>query len=85
MSTGLNLPSPGEGRFWNIVHQPRKKTAPLRIELREKVNKQAQPVVSLSKLISFEDTIAANDALEEAAKKVLARAGQVDIYLGVYL
>ena len=84
MSTGLNLPSPGEGRFWNIVHQPRKKTAPLRIELREKVNKQAQPVVSLSKLISFEDTIASSEALAEAALKIIARAGQVDEYVGVY-
>ena len=81
----MNLPSAGEGRFWNIEHQPRKRTTPLRIELRQSnISSAKGPILSLSKVIGFEDTIADAEKIEEAAKIVLARAGQVDEFVGIY-
>ena len=83
--SNLNLPSAGFGRFWSITHQPTKKATPLRIELRQSnISSAKGPILSLSKVIGFEDTIADAEKIEEAAKIVLARAGQVDEFVGIY-
>lgn len=79
------LPHPGPGRFWNIEHQPRKKTAPLRIELRERLSKDSESnLVSLSSLVGYGESIADTEAVHEEAEKVLIRAGQSDKFVGIW-
>ena len=85
MNAVLNLPKAGENRFWSITHQPTKKTAPVRIELRQKMIPSAkEPVLSLSKIIGFEDTVADEAEIRTAALKVIARVARVDEFVGVY-
>ena len=81
----LTLPEPGAHRFWYIKHQPQKKSAPLRIELREKTVRSAkEPVPSLSRLIGFEDIVADETEIENGALRILAVAARVDEFIGVH-
>ena len=69
-------PNPGKHRFWTIEHQPRKKTAPLRIELRERTIKDHDKnLKSLSRLIGFGETVADAEKVYDEATAVLLRAG----------
>lgn len=84
MSDGeVTYPPAGEGRFWNLTHQPHKKAAPLRVELRESISKREQPTVSLSRLIGFEDTIADETQIQGAMLKIRSRAARVDEFVGI--
>lgn len=84
--TAVLLPDAGPRRYWEVKHQPHKKNAPVRIELRERTNRNSKRVVdSFSKLISYEDTTASAEALNEAAEKVLERAARVDDFVGIHI
>lgn len=85
MIDGLNLPDPGEGRYWEGAHQPHKKNTPLRIELRERTNRHRSEryVKSWTKLIAYDDTIADVEAVRESANKILDRAAKVDQFVGI--
>lgn len=85
MKANLNLPEAGEGRFWNITHQPNKKATPVRIELRQSAVPSAkEPIVSLSRIIGYQDTVADEGEIRTAALKVIALASRVDEFIGVY-
>ena len=85
MNADLKLPSAGKGRFWLIKHQPNSTTKPLRIELREKTIPSSTEIVpSLSRLISFEGSVADEDAVRETMTRILARASRVDEFVGVH-
>lgn len=79
----IDYPEAGEGRFWHITHQPTKKATPLRVELREALSKAEKPVVSLSRLIGFDDTIADEEQVKETMLKIRARASRVDEFVGI--
>lgn len=79
----LNLPDVGERRYWEIKHQPQKKNAPLRIELREHTKPDGvKHIESWTRLLGFEDTIALPSEIEAAASKVYERALRVDEFVG---
>jgi hypothetical protein len=79
----LNLPDVGPRRYWEIKHQPQKKTAPLRIELREHTKSDGtKHVESWTRLLGFEDTIAMPAEISAAANKVFERALRVDEFVG---
>ena len=81
----MNLPSAGEGRFWSITHQPTKKATPLRIELRQSTIPSSKgPLLSLSKVIGYQDTVADDTAIHEAALRIMALASRVDEFVGIY-
>lgn len=83
--TKPKLPNAGTDRFWVIEHQPRKKTAPLRIELRERTIKDSdRNIKSLSRLIGFGETVADSDSVYEEATKILTRAGNSDRFVGTW-
>ncbi len=89
MNETFNLSSkvnPGKGRLWNITHQPAKSKTPVRLELRERTaaKNEKHAVLSFTKLIGYVDTIADEEALEEAAKELLVRVGRVDQFVGVH-
>ncbi len=89
MSKTFNLASkvgPGQHRLWNITHQPAKSKTPVRLELRERIvdkNNNHAPL-SFTRVLGYTDTIADEDALEEAAKELLVRVGRVDQFVGVH-
>lgn len=74
----------GEGYFFAVKHQPNKKLTPVRVELRRSVTGVTEPRESLSSLIGFDDTIADEEAVYEAALKVKARASRASELIGVY-
>ena len=79
------LPYPGKNRFWVIEHQPRKKTAPLRIELRERsIKDHDKNLKSLSRLIGYGETVADSDKVYTEATAVLLRAGHSDRFVGTW-
>lgn len=81
----LGLPDPGEDRYWNITHQPLKKTAPLRLELREHTKKGGtRHIQSWTRLLGYEDTVALAGEIRAAADKVLERASRVDEFVGMH-
>ena len=77
------MPRPGAGRFWQLAHEPLKKT-PVRIELRQKLIKGSEVVLSMSTIVARDYTIADEEAIIEKAKEILARAGRVDLVVGIY-
>lgn len=78
------MPPAGEGRYWQSKHQPHKKATPLRIELRERTNRNSQRIVdSFSRLITFEDVIAQPDSIIAGAEKIIERAQRVDEFVGL--
>jgi len=82
----IDLPDPGATRYWEIKHQPNKKTTPLRIELREHTKRDSQRhVQGWTRLLGFEETIALPDSIAEAATKVLERASRVDEFVGMHM
>lgn len=82
--SALKLPDPGRNRYWAAKHQPNKKSTPLRLELRERTNRNSDRLVeSMTRLISYDDTIASDDAVIETAEKILERASRVDQFVGV--
>lgn len=85
MNPILNLPDPGPGRYWEGKHQPNKKATPLRLELRERTNKDRSEryIPSWTRLIAFEDTVADPTAINEAGAKILDRASRVDEFVGI--
>lgn len=79
------LPPAGPNRFWVITHQPQKKTAPLRIELRERLVKDStRNSPKLSRLITFEDAVADGDDVYNKATQCVIRAGHMDRFVGVW-
>lgn len=83
--TEPKLPNPGPGRFWVIEHQPNKKTAPVRIELREKIVKDSDKALkAMSKLIGFEDSVADAEQIYNKASQVVIRAGHIDRFVGTW-
>tara|TARA_R110002020_G_scaffold404912_1_gene614948 strand:- start:883 stop:1161 length:279 start_codon:yes stop_codon:yes gene_type:complete len=78
-----NMPRPGAGRFWHLAHEPLKKT-PVRIELRQKLIKGSEVVLSMSTIVARDYTVADEEAIIEKAKEILARAGRVDEVVGIY-
>lgn len=79
------LPNPGKDRFWLIEHQPRKKAAPLRIELRERTIKDHERnLKSLSRLIGYGETVADTEKVYAEATAVLLRAGHSDRFVGIW-
>lgn len=83
--TEIILPDPGEHRYWEIKHQPQKKTTPLRIELREHTKKDSVRFIpSWTRLVGFEDTVALPSEVRAAADKVLERASRVDEFVGIH-
>lgn len=84
MTEGIDLPDPGPNRYWHGVHRPLSRKTPLRLELRERTNRNSNRLVtSMSRLIGYEDTTAGIEALAEAAEKILERAARVDEFVGV--
>ena len=81
--TDASYPPAGDGRFRNITHQPNKKATPLRVELRESISRKERPIVSLSRLIGYEDTIADETSIQEAMLKIRSRAARVDEFVGI--
>lgn len=78
------MPPAGDRRYWVGKHQPNKKATPLRIELRERTNRNSQRIVdAFSRLIGHEDVIAQPDAIIEGAEKIIERAGRVDEFVGL--
>jgi hypothetical protein len=78
------MPAAGPRRYWQVLHQPQKKTTPLRLELRQRTNQNSDNVVaSFSRLIAFDDVIAKDDAIIEGAVRVLERAANVDNYVTI--
>lgn len=85
MKETLTLPTIPVRRYWEIKHQPQKKSTPLRIELREHMKPDGtQHIESWTRLIGFEDTIALPSAIKEAASKILERASRVDEFVGMH-
>lgn len=79
------LPNPGKDRFWVITHQPNKKTTPLRIELRERLVKDStRNSPKLSRLITFEDTVADSEQVYNKATQCVIRAGHMDRFIGIW-
>ncbi len=79
------MPKLPKGRFFFVKHQPSKKATPLRLELRESITPNNEVIVpSLSRLIGFEDTVADETTLYEAGLRIIARAGRVDEFIGIY-
>lgn len=74
----------GEGFFFVVKHQPTRRTTPIRVELRKPMPGIKAPRESLSSLLGFEDTVADEERIYEAALKVVSRAGRVDQLTGVY-
>lgn len=82
----ITLPDAGGRRYWEIKHQPNKKSTPLRLELRERTNQNSRRVLnSFSRLIAFDDTVAAEAAVIETAERILERAGKVDEFIGIHI
>lgn len=78
-----DLPNPGKHRFWHGVHYPNSVKTPLVLELREKTNGSAPTILSFSRLIAKQPTIADKKMILEAASEVLIRAAAVDDYTGI--
>lgn len=76
-----DLPQAGEGRWWNVSHNPKSRTNPITIQLMESMTPGRQ---SLSRVIGFEYTTASWKALSAAADLVLARVGDYDKVVGAY-
>lgn len=80
------MPDPGRNRYWVGVHQPHKRRTPLRLELRERTNRNTTRLVeSMSRLIAFDDTTADEVDLLDTAERIIERAGRVDEFVGVIL
>lgn len=75
------LPQAGEGRFWEVTHNPKSRTNPITIKLMEQMTPGR---TALSRAIGFEYTTASWKALAEAAELVLARAGDYAKVVGTY-
>ncbi len=79
-------PAGGPGRFWNLVHDPKVKTKPMRVELRESTIelKGRAPVLSMSRLLVADNSIA--DILQAKAlcEELLIRVGQLDELVGTW-
>ena len=85
MKDTLTLPEVSPRRYWEVKHQPTKKTTPLRLELREHIRPDGtQHVPSWTRLIGYEDTIALPSSIVEAAAKILERASRVDEFVGMH-
>lgn len=79
------LPKAGQNRFWVIEHQPNKKTAPVRIELRERsIKDHDKNLKSLSRLISYGETVADSEKVYEEATAIIVRAGHIDRFVGTW-
>lgn len=83
MTTIPDMPDAGEQRFWNAVHQPANTKQPLLLELREKTTNSPKIVVSFSRLITKQGTIADEKAIVETATEMLERAARVDEFAGI--
>jgi hypothetical protein len=84
--TDLKLPDAGPLRFWEIKHQPTKKTTPVRIELRQRTNTSSKRIInSWTRLLGYEDTTADESALILAAETVLERVSRVDDFVGIHI
>lgn len=77
------LPSPGKGRFWHGVHNPKNAKFPMVLELREKTTENGAHLPKFSRLIAQQPVIADIKALREAAEEILVRASKVDEYTGL--
>lgn len=85
-TTIKDMPDPGEGRFWYVVHNPASETKPVRLELRESTitPQPGKPVrIGFSRLLGKRSTIADEKQLAEAALDLLAIVGRVDEFVGV--
>ncbi|MDF2915863.1 MAG: hypothetical protein K0S70_80 [Microbacterium sp.] len=73
---------PGEGRLWLIMHEPRKPKTPLRLELRATVLRDGKPPrLEFTEMVTYAETQATPEALEEAAQRLL----EAQKFVGVFL
>lgn len=75
------LPKAGEGRWWEIRHNPKSRTNPITIRLMEQM---VPGRTALSRAIGFEYSTASWKDLAEKAELVLARVGDYAKVIGDY-
>lgn len=78
-----DFPDVGEDRFFIIKHNPKSRTNPVTVELREAIV-PGKRIEGFSKLLGLEYTIADKKSIVEAAALVDARVGRIDDVVGIY-
>lgn len=83
-SSAPDLPDAGARRWWNIEHNPKSATKPLKIELRESLEGVKRPTKGLSRLIGQGTSAAQPTAVREEAERILVVAARVDEFVGAH-
>lgn len=73
----------GPRRFFVVKHEAKNRTKPVRIELRESTV-EGRSVISLSTLLSFDNTVSDADEIYRVAEIIEARVGGIDKVVGTY-
>ena len=87
--TKADLPDVGDRRFWVVEHNPKSKTRPVTVSLREDTTTRSPARttgrVGFSRLIGTDDAKAATiDEIAATAKALLERVGQIDDMVGEF-
>lgn len=81
--TRADFPDVGDKRFWQVTHNPKSRQKPITVTLRESAAAGRQ-LISMSRILGFDYTIADRDQIIETAKTIEARIGNVDAVVGIF-
>lgn len=83
--TAADFPPAGAGRHWVVKHNPKSRTAPVTVELREStIDHDRGYKEGFTRLLALDYTIADKAAIASAAEAILVRVGRIDDVVGVY-
>lgn len=78
-----DFPAVRSDRFFVVKHNPKSRTNPVTVELRESMA-EGKRLESFSRLLGVEYTIADKKRIVAAAELIDARVGRIDEVVGVY-
>ena len=73
----------GQGRFFVVTHDPKVKSKPVRVELRQ-TQIAGRCIVSMSRLLAHDNCVADEATIIQTAEEIEARVGKIDQLEGIY-